>query len=53
MLKKIGITVAFIGAFMLSVGIVNSFAGVCGCPKEGKCAEGCEAGKSDPCKCKH
>ena len=53
MLKKIGITMAFVGALMLSLGVTNIFAGVCGCPKDAKCADKCEPGKSDPCKCKH
>lgn len=53
MFKRFSIALAFIGVIMLSVGVVNIFAGACGCPKEGKCVQGCEPGKSDPCKCKH
>ena len=34
MLKKIGITMAFIGALMISMGVTNVFAAACGCPKD-------------------
>ena len=51
MLKKIGITMAFIGALMISMGVTNIFAAACGCPKDAKCADKCEKGKTDPCPC--
>jgi len=53
MLKKIGVTMAFVGALMISVCVANTFAAPCGCPKDVKCKEGCEKGKTDPCICKH
>lgn len=51
MLKKIGITMAFIGALTISMGVTNVFAAACGCPKDAKCKEYCEKGKTDPCPC--
>ncbi len=51
MLKKIGITMAFVGALMFTVGVANTFAAACGCPKDAKCADKCEKGKTDPCPC--
>lgn len=53
MFKKIGITMAFVGALLLCVSATNIFAAACGCPADAKCKEGCEKGKSDPCICKH
>ncbi len=53
MLKNIGVMMAFVGALMISVCVANTFAGPCGCPKDVKCKEGCEKGKTDPCICKH
>ena len=53
MLKKIGITVAFVSAMMISLSVAKVFAAPCGCPKDAKCEKDCEKGKTDPCKCKH
>ena len=33
MLKKVGITMAFVGALMFTVGVANTFAAACGCRK--------------------
>lgn len=51
MLKKTGITMAFVGALMISMGVTNIFAAACSCPKDVKCADKCEKGKTDPCPC--
>lgn len=53
MLKKIGITMAFVGALMIGACVTTIYAAPCGCPEDIKCKEGCEKGKTDPCICKH
>lgn len=53
MVKKIGITVVLVSSFMFSIGIANTFAKPCACPKEVKCAGGCTSGKTEPCGCRH
>ncbi len=53
MLKKIGITMALVGALMIGVCASHVYAAPCGCPHDIKCKEGCEKGKTDPCICKH
>lgn len=53
MVRRFVVAMTFIGVIMFCVGTVTTFAGVCGCPKEGKCVQGCEPGKSNPCTCKH
>ncbi len=53
MIKKIGIMMAFVSALMISLSVANTFAAPCSCPKDAKCKEGCEKGKTDPCPCKH
>lgn len=59
MLKKIGITMTFVGALIFSIGAAATFAGGekcpadCKCPKDVKCAKDCAEGKSETCSCKH
>ena len=59
MLKKIGITMAFVGALMFSISAVNTFAAHekcpkdCKCPQDVSCKKECEEGKTSSCTCKH
>ena len=59
MFKKIGITMAFVGALMFGISAVNTFAAhekcpkYCKCPKDVACKKECEEGKASSCACKH
>lgn len=59
MLKKISLTIAFVSAFMFTVGTVNTFAknpdcpDACKCPDTVKCDPKCNKSHTNTCICKH